>query len=107
MGPERGKRHSLKDVTIAFQRLRRAMDWPRLSPWSARAKDGSLSSLANVGAVYITQGASGWCIEKISNVHGGTHQLSPSWRTKRQAFEGLILMAEAIEMYKRGKETSK
>lgn len=84
------------NVAGAFKRLHKEMGWPDMAP----VKDGK----PNPGAISLVEtGYYGWSIEQIINKNGGVKTLfgMPSWPTKRQAWETMIAMAQAIEHYKR------
>jgi hypothetical protein len=88
-------------VQGAFSRLRKAMGWPQEEPWVKNNKGGYV---ANVGVVYLAEEYKSWCITKLVNDGGGEVELFPRFKSKRQATETMIAMAQAVEMYKRDTE---
>ena len=91
------QRITTSNVEGAFKRLHKAMEWPDLPPYE--------NGKPNVGAVYLYEGKNGasWNIEIIVNDGGGVQCPFTGWQTKREAFEAMCSMAQAVETYKHNK----
>lgn len=87
-------RITISNVEGAFKRLHRAMEWPDLKPYADVGKP-------NVGAFYLSETGYGFQIEKIHNEGGGVMTPFSGWSSKREAFETMVAMAQAVEEYKR------
>lgn len=84
---------SIYQVQSAFERLRMAMRWTCISPFS--------NGKSNVGATYLEQGPMAtFAVYRVFNDRGGVTSILGSWRGKRAAYFGLISAAQAVERFK-------
>ena len=97
------QRITLSNVHGAFKRLHAAMGWPDLPAYSWPELGDRPK--ANIGAVMLAESGYGFNIEIISNEGGGVTTPFMGWRTKREAWDAMIAMAQAVELYKRQNET--
>lgn len=92
-------RITLSNVHGAFKRLHSAMDWPSGPAYT----NGKFV----VGAIYLGEGFRSFSIERVVNEMGGTDwPLSQPWASKREAFNSMVAMAEAVETFKRAQDDS-
>lgn len=92
------RRITQSNVEGAFKRLHKAMGWPE-GPHYTKGEDGHYH--ANVGAVALSQTGYGYNVEIIVNENGGVDTPFMGWQSKREAWDTMLAMAQAIELYKR------